>query len=416
MDNTKAKLLLSLVTILLMSCRNNKETVGITDNSTARTIEINPQIGITPKQMELENVSFVKLKGNKSLTLEDISDLVFTDKYIYVLNIYTFSIYDYHGKQLKEIDLRKEISEKTDGITQAKFNYYTNRLELLIDDGKTLLSFDTLGNLKSATDLVCQVFNFHPVSNYYLFHNGFNLCGTQEIQQGFSYRLTLASSTNPNQIEENYLKFNFKGLKNPKAVIGLRNFANVSGNRDSVLMFESFCDTIYRFDNKKLSSKYLIRFSGENLPLSKIITDENVIDKSAEIAKQKMTIISNVMENERYLNVTFHYYSKNINIKLIGYALYNKTNNSLSVQSEGHNLEPTIAGIPFKFNSSTYPSYMDTKGRFVSHVVPSELRNQLQNENINKNLNGPIHRLVEKFGLKDYLNDERPIIMVYNIK
>lgn len=416
MNNIKANLFLFSVLVILTSCRNNKEAMGKTDNSTVKIIEFNPQGGMSPKPVELEDVSFIKLAGNKNFTVEDISDLIFSDKYIYVINTYTFSVYDYHGRQIKEIDLRKEINETTDGITQGKFNYSTNRLDLLIDNGKTLLSFDALGNLKSSTDLVCQVFNFQPISNYYLFHNGFNLCGAQEIQQGFSYRLTLASCLNPNQIEESYLKFNFNGLKSPKAVIGLRNFNKINGNPDSVLMFESFCDTIYSFDKKKLSSRYLLKFTGESVPLSEIVSDMDIIDKSSEIAKQKLTIISNVMENERYLNVTFHYYSKKINIKLVGYALYNKAHNFVTVQSEGKNLESTIDGIPFKFNSSTYPSYMDMKGRFVNHVIPSELKHELQVENRNKNINGPAHRLIEKFGLKDYLNDERPIIMLYNIK
>jgi hypothetical protein len=401
---------LLVVLTILNSCKPREESEETTLTSDVSVISFDPHKE-SNDTLKLIDVHFLKLKG----PLVGKGEIIFSDKNVYLIKKTDFYIYDRSGNFLKHIDLKGSINEEIEEITQAKFNFSNNSVELLID-AHTIYTFNPLGDLLSSKDLICQVYNFQPLKDNYLLHNGFNLCGDHELAQAFSNRLTLVNYKNPNLIEKNFLSFSFDGLKNPKATMGVNNFFVSNSKCDSSLMFESFCDTIYSVRANRITPRYLIRFKGEESKISKILTDKTIVQKSKEIAKQKLTTVDNVLVNEKFVYISFHYFSKKFKILLTGYAIYNKLNKEIIVHSDGDYIPVDINNMRINFNSTTFPQFMDTDGKFGSIIIPAEFRHELDYEVAASNGKGPYHELAKKFNLKQALLDDNPIAILYNIK
>lgn len=409
--NQKFKLIfLFIIFAILNSCKNRKGFSDTTLKSDASIIAFDPQKE-SNDTLKLIDVTFLKLKGPRVGN----GEIICSDKNVYLIRKTDFYVYDHSGNFLKHIDLKLIISDKIEEITQAKYNFFNKTLELLVD-AHSIETFSSSGNLLSSKDLVCQVYNFQPLQDSYLLHNGFILCGDHELRQGFSNRLSLVNYKNPNNVAKDFLPFGFDGLKYPKATIGVNNFFVSNSKCDSSLMFESFCDTIYSVRQDLIKPCYLIRFKGEEGKVSKILMDKGIVQKSREISKQRLTSVNDLLVNSKFVYISFHYFSKKFKILLTGYALYNKLNKKIIVHGDGDYIPVDINNVRINFNSTAIPQFMDTDGKLGSYINPADFRHELSYETAVHNGKGPYHELAKKFNLEQALRDDNPIAILYNIK
>ena len=413
--------LLFLIFLLMSLFSCNSSPKKVINKTNIRTIVFNPQPRGVNDDLLFSNVSLKDLKIIRMDNLDSNAMIAGTDRLFFRNNlIYNFellkeksiSIFDSKGKFLKKIIKKGGGEDEYESILDGRINYSNGDVELLCNEGTKLIIYDSLGEFKKYHKIkTCSgPKNFCRIKDKYFFYLQFLACGESEHVRGYANRLIKSDESHLDKTSAGYLPYQFTATV-PDAAMGLNAFSSLGYTKDTLILFESFNDTIYSINENDVLPRYVIEYEGEGKKPSDFVNNENIPNKSDYIRSNKLTNILNLMENDEYVWISYSYYFKKEKSRVVNSMLYNKIKNKTVVFQNNH-LFSKIGNIPFYFHPFFIPFFMDNEGRFVSIIQPDNLISMLENEESD----GPLHKFCTQFDLENLERGDNPVLLIYNIE
>jgi hypothetical protein len=377
----------------LLKCTNSPT---IADKTPVTTIKLEAQKSNNIKKMsEIFNIhKYITLEISDSCIIGEISKIIVADNCFWILDKVSMSVFcfDITGKFIFKINSIGKGPSEYKRITNIA--YRNNRL-FIFESGHQILEYDAKGKFISriGTKLYASEFDAIDSSNY-IFYGNF-------MPNKIPYNVFITD--NKLNIKKTYLST----LRITEGNSFVKKIMNSSNFSDTITIWEQYNDTIYQFNEGRLSKKFLIDYSNNNPEVaSKILKMVNSKNSNASIVYkyEKEKNYCNLMYVQETVNHFFILYQQD---NYYHYVFYEKkTGKSIDLRKEMSD-ESTDPPLVNDLDGGKYYLYYASDRDYIYSVInPYELINSsLSNkalEEVKSKLDENGNPVIVLLSLKDF--------------
>jgi len=369
---------------------------------------------------DLTDVKLIRLKMKDSDdVIPGIEKISFFRGKIYCFDLTregAVSIFDDNGSFIRKVSRKSRAVPLYKTLLDGRINEGTGNIELVGRNNNKealFIQLDSSGGLIGSTQTKFPgVLNFYAAGSNYFFYKGFQ---DQAGAINTSHRLFSTRYFNLD-IKDSYLSYS--GKKRTEAAFSFECFSKLStvAGGDTALFFENFNDTVYSISSNGLTPRNLVSLVSNKEKPEDFITDNGIKNKTEYLFRNKMPVLINYIENDRFVMILFSFVLHSSGSRSVENALFEKSSGKLLI-FDNNRLPARMDSIPFLLDYETFPSLMSQEdGRFVSIIHPDYLLQRLKEEEMDGRAAGPIHGFCKKFGLTDLHTNQSPILLLYDLK